>query len=166
MANITLQGKPLQTFSALPKIGSQAPDFTLTKSDFTDIKLKECLGKKTVLSLFPSIDTPTCAMAMRRFNEEASKIKNVLILCVSADLPFALKRFCAAEGITNVIPTSQFRHPEFGTRYGAVIKEGALAGLLSRAVVVFDEKSKVIYTQQVSELSAEPDYEAILKALQ
>ncbi len=165
MATITLKGKPLQTLGSLPKIGSQAPDFSLTKTDLSEIKLKDCFGKKLVLSIFPSVDTPTCALAMRHFNEAVEKLENVLVLCVSADLPFALSRFCGAEKLTKVIPTSVFRHHEFGAKYGVTIKEGALAGLLSRAVVVTDEKGKVIYTQQVAELADEPDYQAVLEHL-
>lgn len=165
MAVITLKGKELKTIGALPKIGSQAPDFTVTKTDLSEFKLKDCLGKKTVISMFPSIDTPTCSAAMLQFNEKAAALKHVNVLCVSADLPFALTRFCNAGSLTNIIPTSTFRHPEFGIKYGATIKEGALSGLLSRAIVIIDEKGKVIYTQQVPELSHEPDYAAILDAV-
>jgi thiol peroxidase len=165
MTTITLHEKPLETIGSLPPVGTQAPDFTLTKSDLSDIKLEDCMGKKTVISMFPSVDTPTCAIAMRHFNEAAEKLDNVLVLCVSADLPFALMRFCNADKLTKVIPTSIFRHPEFGITYGVTIKDGVLAGLLSRAVIVLDETGKVIYTEQVSDLANEPDYAAVLAAL-
>ncbi len=165
MALITFQGKPLKTVGELPKVGSRAPDFTLTKMDLAETHLKDFLGKKVILSIFPSIDTGTCAEAERRFNEKANQLQNTVILCISADLPFAQKRFCAAEGLTQIIPTSTFRHPEFGQTYGAAFVEGPLAGLLSRAIVVLDENNTVIYTQQVPELSKEPDYQAVLNAL-
>jgi thiol peroxidase len=165
MSVVTLKGKPIQTVGALPKLGSMAPDFTLTKTDLSELTLKQCLGKKTVLSIFPSLDTPTCANSVRHFNVEANKLPNVSVLCVSADLPFAQKRFCAAENLDKVIPVSTFRHPEFGVKYGVVVKEGPMTGLMSRAVVVLDEKGKVIYTQQVEELANEPNYEEVLSVL-
>jgi len=165
MAIITLQGKPQHTVGDLPKIGSAAPDFTLTKTDLSDVTLSGYLGKKILLSIFPSVDTGTCATVMRRFNEKCNNMDNVTVLCISADLPFAQKRFCAAENLANVIPVSTFRHPDFGKRYGVMLSEGPLAGLLSRAVVILDEKGKVVYTQLVPEISAEPDYEGALEAL-
>lgn len=164
MAEITLQGKPIHTVAALPKIGSQAPDFMLTKTDLSELNLKQCLGKKILFNIFPSVDTSTCAAAERRFNEMASQLKNIIVLCVSADLPFAQKRFCAADNLENIVPVSTFRHPDFGIKYGVCIKDGPLAGLLSRAVIITDEKGKVIYTQQVSEITSEPDYQAVLEA--
>lgn len=166
MATITLQGSPIQTIGILPAVGSQAPDFTVTKTDLSEIRLKNYLGKKIILNIFPSLDTPTCATAMLKFNEIASKNNNVLILCISVDLPFAQKRFCSAEHLENVQPVSVFRHPTFGKDYGVTITSGPLAGLLSRAVVVMDENGKIIYTQQVSELTNEPDYSAITTSLQ
>lgn len=166
MAEITFLGKPLKTVGSLPGMGDSTPAFTLTKSDLSEIKLSDFKGKKVVLSIFPSLDTPTCATAMHKFNEESQKLNNVAILCISADLPFAQKRFCATENVTNVIPASVFRHPEFGHDYGVTIADGPLAGLLSRAIIVLDEAGKVIYTQQVQELSDEPDYNAVLTALQ
>ncbi len=165
MATVTLQGKPQQTVGELPQIGNVAPGFTVTKSDMSDVKLTDFLGKKILLSIFPSVDTGVCATAVRRFNEQCNNMDNVAVLCISADLPFALKRFCAAENLTNVIAASVFRHQEFGKSYGVMLSDGPLAGLLSRAVVVLDEKGKVIYTQLVSEISAEPDYEGALQAL-
>lgn len=165
MATVTLQGKPQQTTGELPKIGSQAPDFTLTKLDLSETTLPDYLGKKLLLSIFPSVDTGTCATAMRRFNEQADKTPNVKILCISADLPFAQKRFCAAENLNNVMPVSSFRHADFGHKYGVGLSTGPLTGLLTRAVIILDEKGKVIYTQLVPEISAEPDYAAALAAL-
>lgn len=165
MATVTLQGKPLHTLGDLPKKGSLAPDFMLTKTDLSEIKLSELLGKKILLSIFPSVDTGTCATAMRHFNEQCNDMPNVTVLCVSADLPFAQKRFCGAENLKNVVPASAFRHPEFGKKYGVVLMDGPLAGLLSRAVVVLDEKGTVVYSQLVPEISAEPNYDAALGAL-
>lgn len=165
MSTITLQGQPLHTIGTLPEVGSKAPDFTLTKTDLSEISLKDCLGKKTVLSIFPSVDTPTCANAMRHFNETANNLHNTIVLCISADLPFAQKRFCGTEKLARVIPASVFRHPDFGNKFGVTISDGPLTGLLSRAVIVLDEHGKVVYTQQVAELAAEPDYRPILAAL-
>ncbi len=165
MATVTLQGKPQQTSGDLPKLGSHAPDFTLTKIDLSDVRLSDYAGRTLLLNIFPSVDTGTCAMAMRRFNEEASKMANVTVLCISADLPFAQKRFCAAENLTHVHPVSVFRHADFGKQYGVLLTTGPLTGLLSRAVVILDGKSNVIYTQLVPEISAEPDYAAALAML-
>lgn len=165
MATVTLQGKPQHTVGELPSVGSRAPDFTLTKTDLSEVSLADFLGKKILLSIFPSVDTGTCATAMRRFNEECNAMANVTVLCASVDLPFAQKRFCAAENLANVIPGSSFRHPEFGKAYGVTLSEGPLAGMMARAVVVIDEKGTVVYVQLVPEISAEPDYEKALDAL-
>jgi thiol peroxidase len=165
MATITLKGNPIHTIGNLPTTNSQAPDFTLTKIDLSDISLKDYSGKKIVLNIFPSLDTPTCATSVKRFNEEANNLNGTIVLCVSADLPFAQKRFCGAENLERVIPVSVFRSPDFGKQYGVTIIDGPLAGLLSRAVIIIDEKGKVIYTQQVAEIAEEPDYVAALKAL-
>ncbi len=166
MTEITLNGAPFSTLSELPPVNSQAPDFTVTKTDLSEIKLRNYLGKKIILNIFPSLDTSTCATAMTRFNEISQQFKDVLILCVSVDLPFAQKRFCAAEHLENVQPVSVFRHPSFGEDYGVTITEGPLAGLLSRAVVILDEHGRIVYTQQVKEITHEPDYQAIISALQ
>lgn len=166
MTLITLNGSPLHTIGTLPAVGTLAPDFTVTKTDLGEIKLKNYLGKKIILNLFPSLDTPTCANAMRQFNALADKFPDALILCVSVDLPFAQKRFCVAEHLNNVQCVSVFRHPSFGKDYGATIIDEPLNGLLSRAVIVLDERGKVIYTQQIKELSNEPDYSALMTALQ
>lgn len=165
MAEIMMRGTTIHTIGNLPAIGSQAVDFIVTKTDLSEIRLKNYLGKKIVLNIFPSLDTQTCATAMLKFNEIAKAMDNILILCISADLPFAQNRFCTAEHLQNVQPVSVFRHPAFGKDYGVTIIDGPLAGLLSRAVIVLDEQGKVIYTQQVKELSEEPDYNAITKAL-
>jgi thiol peroxidase len=165
MATVTLQGKPQHTLGDLPKVGTPAPDFTLTKTDLSEVNLSHFLGKKIILSIFPSVDTGTCATAARRFNEQCQAMKDVVVLCISADLPFAQKRFCATENLNSIVPVSTFRHSEFGKNYGIALTSGPLAGLLSRAVVILDEKGKVIYTQLVPEISAEPDYENALHAV-
>jgi len=165
MAIITLNGSPLHTVGTLPAVGTKAPDFTVTKMDLGEIKLKNYLGKKIILNVFPSLDTPTCANAMRHFNEIASQLPDVLILCVSVDLPFAQKRFCIAEHLNNVQPVSVFRHPSFGEDYGVTIIDEPLSGLLSRAVIILDEHGKILYSEQVRELSNEPDYKTMLSVL-
>jgi thioredoxin-dependent peroxiredoxin len=165
MARITHKGKPITTCGTLPAIGSKAQDFTLTKSDLSDVPLSSFTGKKIVLNIFPSIDTSVCAMSVRRFNAEAGKLDNTVVLCISADLPYAASRFCGAEGLRNVVTLSTFRHPEFGDDYGVRIVDGNMAGLMSRAIVVIDEKGSVIYTEQVPEIAQEPNYAAALKAI-
>jgi len=162
MAQITFQGNPLNTVGSLPAVGSPAPSFQLVNGELAEVELNQFRGAKVILNIFPSIDTPTCATSVRQFNQQSSEVGNCTILCVSADLPFAQGRFCGAEGLENVEPVSSFRS-SFGQDYGVAIAEGPLAGLLSRAVVVIDETGKVIYTQQVSELAEEPDYEAALQ---
>jgi thiol peroxidase len=165
MHTVTFNSEPVKLSGQLPAVGSLAPDFTVTKTDLSEIKLKNYLGKKIVLNIFPSLDTATCANAMRHFNEMARRSTDILILCISADLPFAQQRFCAAEHLNNVQPVSIFRHPSFGIDYGVLITNGALAGLLSRAVIVVDEKGMITYVEQVKELIQEPNYLAILEAL-
>lgn len=165
MATITLKGTNFHTVGNLPEIDTQAPDFTVTKTDLSEIHLKNYFGKHIILNIFPSLDTQTCASAMHTFNEIAKEHKNILILCISADLPFAQKRFCTAEHLENVQPVSVFRHPGFGKDYGVTINDGPLAGLLSRAVIMLDEHGKVIYSEQVKEITQEPDYTAISNIL-
>lgn len=162
MATITLKGNPIETVGTLPVVGSQAPDFTLVKTDLGSVSLKDFQGKTIILNIFPSIDTGVCAASTRRFNSEASSRPNAVVICVSADLPFAHKRFCEAEGLQNVVPTSVFRAPEFGKNYGQTIATGPLAGLLARAVVVIGPDGKVKYGEQVPEIGQEPDYQAAL----
>lgn len=165
MGHITLRGNPVDTIGDLPAPGTKAPPFTLVKTDLTEVSLREFAGKRVVLNIFPSVDTPTCAMSVRTFNQEAGALRNTVVLCVSADLPFAMSRFCGAEGLENVVSGSMFRAPEFGRDYGVLITSGPLAGLLSRAVVVIDEGGRVIYNQQVPEIADEPDYQGALNAL-
>ncbi len=165
MATITLKGNPIETIGNLPAVGNAAPAFSLVKSDLSEASLSDYAGSRLVLNIFPSIDTPTCATSVRKFNEKASAMANTKVLCVSADLPFAFGRFCGAEGINNVDTASVFRSANFGKDYGLTITTGPLSGLLSRAVVVVDESGKVLHTEQVSEIADEPDYEAALAVL-
>lgn len=165
MAEITLKGNSLHTVGELPKVGSQAPDFKLTQSDLADVSLANFSGKKKVLNIFPSLDTDVCAASVRRFNDEAQKLDNTVVLCISLDLPFAHKRFCSTEGLDNVISLSELRERGFGESYGVRIADGPLAGLMSRAVVILDENNKVVYTEQVPEIVQEPNYEEALKAI-
>lgn len=166
MARITLRGNPLDTFSDLPPIGAAAPEFTLAGPDLADRTLAECLGSTVVLNIFPSLDTPVCAMSVRRFNADAGSLPGVRVLCISADLPFAHGRFCELEGLKNVTGLSVFRSPGFGRDYGVLITSGPLRGLLSRAVVIVDPSGRVAYTEQVPEIGEEPDYAAALASLE
>ena len=165
MAQVTLKGNPVQTVGNLPAVGEAAPGFTLVDKDLKEISLQDYAGQKVVLNIFPSIDTPTCAMSVRRFNAEIGKHGNAVAVCASMDLPFAHGRFCGAEGLEKVVSASAFRHPEFGNHYGVRITDGPLKGLFVRAVVVVDENGKVVYHQLVPELDDEPDYDAALQAL-
>jgi len=165
MATITLQGTPVETIGSLPAVGKHAPAFTLVKTDLSDADSQKFAGKNIILNIFLSLDTSVCAASVRRFNKEASESPNTVVLCISADLPFAHKRFCEAEGLIDVIPLSVFRSPEFGRDYGVTFVSGPLSGLLSRAVVIIDRSGKVAYTEQVPEISQEPDYDKALLAL-
>ena len=165
MAQITLKGNPINTSGNLPVAGTKAPDAVVVGSDLAAIKLSDLRGKKVVLSTFLSLDTSTCAAGVRRFNEEASKRDNVVVLCVSMDLPFAAGRFCTAEGLENVKTGSDFRDGNFGKAFGLRLVDGPLAGLLARSVILLDEEGKVIYTELVPEVSEEPNYEAALTLL-
>ena len=165
MAQITLKGNPIQTIGELPAVGAKAPSFILTGTDLSDANLGDFAGKTVVLNIFPSIDTAVCAASVRRFNAEASCLDNTVVLCISADLPFAHGRFCEVEGLEDVVPLSSFRAPEFGQEYGLAITTGPLQGLLSRAIVIVDPSGQVAYTEQVPEITQEPDYEAALRAL-
>lgn len=164
MATVTLKGNPFNTNGNLPATGSQAPQFKLVKTDLSEITSDELKGKRVVLNIFPSVDTPTCATSVRTFNAEASKLDNTIVICASQDLPFALARFCGAEGLDKVIPASAFRS-DFAADYGVKLVEGPLAGLTSRAVVVLDTDGKVLHTELVGEVANEPNYEAALKSL-
>jgi len=166
MAKITLKGNPVNTIGELPAVGSQAPDFKLTATDLSIKSLADFKGSKLVLNIFPSLDTPTCAASVRRFNELATGLNNTKVLAISKDLPFAHARFCTSEGIENVVNLSGFKcSSSFGKDYGVEIVDGPLAELFSRAVVVVDENGKVIYTQQVPEIVDEPNYDEVLEAL-
>jgi len=165
MATITFKGNPVKTKGNLPAVGSHAPDFTLTKTDLSPVTLNEFKGKKVILNIFVSIDTAVCQASTRKFNEYVSKMDGTRALCISKDLPFAHNRFCAAEGLKNVVPASEFNSTAFGDSYGVTIAEGPLSGLFSRAVVVVDENGKVAYTEQVPEITQEPNYEKAVAAL-
>jgi thioredoxin-dependent peroxiredoxin len=165
MAKIAFKGNEVNTSGILPEVGSVAPDFTVVKTDLSELTLSSLKGQKVVLNIFPSIDTGVCAASTRRFNEAASSLENTTVLCISVDLPFALSRFCGAEGLENVVPASAFRTHDFYNGYGVSIVDSALKGLLSRAVIVVDETGKVAYTEQVEEITNEPNYEAALAAL-
>jgi thioredoxin-dependent peroxiredoxin len=164
MATITLKGSPTRTVGHLPTLGLKAPDFRLTRGDLTDTSLVDFAGKVKILNIVPSLDTSTCALSAKRFNQEIKKLDGVVVLNVSRDLPFAQARFCKAEGVDAVVPLSALRDLSFGEAYGATITDGPMAGLLSRAVVVVDADDSVVYTQQVAEIASEPDYEAALAA--
>ena len=165
MAEITLQGNSIQTIGELPKVGEVAKSFELVKNDLSKVTLNDYAGKNVVLNIFPSLDTGTCAASVRRFNKEATKLDNTVVLCISRDLPFAQSRFCGAEGIENVETLSDFATGKFGKDYNLEISTGPLANLNSRAVIVLDTNGKVVYTEQVPEIVDEPNYEAALKAL-
>ena len=165
MAQVALKGTPVKTSGELPAVGQGSPDFTLTRMDLSELSLSELKGKRVVLNIFPSLDTATCATSVRTFNQRANELPGTVILCISADLPFAQKRFCGAEGLEQVVPLSDFRNKAFGGAFGVTILDGALRGLLTRAVVVLDEGGRVIYTELVPEITQEPDYSAALKAL-
>ena len=165
MASITLKGNPIHTSGNLVNKGEKALDFKLTANDLSTITLADFSGKKIILNIFPSLDTGTCAASVRNFNKEAANLKNTVILCISRDLPFAQARFCGAEGIDNVITLSDFRTGQFGKTYGLEILDGPIAGLLSRVIMVLNEDKEVIYTEQVPEISNEPNYANALKAI-
>lgn len=164
MATTKLGGNPVNTSGSLPSNNAPVPAFTLVKDDLSEVTNADLKGKRVVLNIFPSVDTPTCAKSVRKFNELASQMNNTVVLCVSADLPFAQKRFCGAEGITNVQNASSFR-TDFGKTFGVTIVDGALKGLLARAIVVVDESGKVTHTELVDEIAHEPNYDAALAAL-
>jgi len=164
MAQITFRGNPIQTAGSLPETGSTAPDFSVVREDLSTVSLSDFKGKKVILNIFPSLDTAVCAASVRRFNAEASKLQNSVVLCISKDLPFAQKRFCAAEGLDNVITGSEYRDTSFSGAYGVIMTDGPLQGLLSRAVVVINEEGRISYTEQVPEITQEPDYDKALAA--
>jgi thiol peroxidase len=165
MSQVTFKGQPIRIDGKFPVVGSSAPAFALVAGDLSDATLSTFDGKRKVLNIFPSVDTPTCASSVRRFNESASKLDNTAVLCISADLPFAQARFCGAEGLDKVTNLSLMRGHQFLNDYGVAIAEGPLAGLAARAVVVLDEHDKVVHAELVSEIGNEPNYDAALKAL-
>lgn len=165
METVYFKEIPCHIYGMLPAAGSKAPEFHLTGADLSDISLDQFKGRRVVLNIFPSLDTDVCARSVRRFNEEAAKLDNVTVVCVSMDLPFAMGRFCTIEGIENVTAASGFRSPMFGKNYGVDFVDGPLKGLYARAVVVIDETGTVIYRELVEQVTNEPDYAAALSVL-
>ncbi|MGR9115501.1 MAG: thiol peroxidase [Gammaproteobacteria bacterium] len=165
MATIKFQGKPIHTSGELPAIGSHAPDFRLVNGKLAEVTLGTYSGAKRLLNIVPSLDTPTCAASARKFNQKAANLENCVVLVISADLPFAQARFCQIEGIKNIVPLSTFRS-DFAQDYGVELTDSVLVGLTARAIVVIDEKDRVVYTELVEELVDEPDYESALAAMQ
>jgi thiol peroxidase len=165
MAKVTLGGTPVETVGNLPKVGIQAPKFKLTGTDLEDKTIEDFKGHRLVLNIFPSVDTGTCAQSIRTFNKKASELNNTKVLCISKDLPFAMARFCGAEGIENVVSLSDYKTGNFGKDYGLTFKSGAFETLLSRCIVVIDTDGKILHTEQVSEIADEPNYENALNSL-
>ncbi|MBD3689011.1 thiol peroxidase [Nanchangia anserum] len=164
MSEITFTGNPVHTCGTLPALGSDLPSATLVDTELAEVSLADFRGRRLVLNIFPSVDTDVCAASVRHFNEAAAALENTTVLCISKDLPFALARFCGAEGIENVRATSAFRS-DIGESLGVTMQDGPLAGLLSRCVIVADAEGRIVYTQQVEEITEEPDYDAALAAL-
>jgi thiol peroxidase len=165
MATVTLGGNPFTVAGQLPKVGEMAPDFTLTTKDLSEVTLAAFAGKRKVLNIVPSLDTPTCATSTRKFNEKANSMGNAVVLVIAADLPFAMSRFCGAEGLENVVTLSTFRNHDFHYRYGVDMVDGPLRGLTARAVVVLDENNRVLHAELVPEIKNEPNYDEALAAL-
>jgi thioredoxin-dependent peroxiredoxin len=165
MATVTLKGNPVRVGGNFPKPGDSVPDFSLTAGDLSDVTLATYAGKRKVLNIVPSLDTPTCAKSTRVFNEKASAMKNTVVLVIAADLPFAMSRFCGAEGLKNVVTLSTFRSKDFHDKYGVDIADGPLRGLTARGVVVLDENNKVKHAELVPEIAQEPNYDAALAVL-
>ena len=165
MAEITLQGNKINTYGDVPKVCSAAPDFVLVDSDLNDISLSNYDGKNIILNIIPSLDTPVCQKSTKIFNEKASSLSDVVVLAVSADLPFAMKRFCSAESIESVKPMSMMRSRNFAKDYGVLLVDGPLSGITARAVVVIDKDKKIIHSELVQEIANEPNYEAALNSL-
>ena len=165
MATVTLQGDPIHTNGDLPAVGSQAPDFRLVTKDLVDMNLGDFSGKKKLLNIVPSLDTPVCAISTKRFNDFAKDRRDVAVLIISADLPFASDRFCSTEGVENVVTLAMMRSRNFAKDYGVLIEDGPLAGITARAVVILDDNDKVTYTQLVPEIADEPDYDKALAAV-
>jgi thiol peroxidase len=164
MATVTLKGNPIHTNGELPRKGAQAPDFKLTGTDLKDVGLADFKGKKKIMNIVPSLDTAVCATSTRKFNETGGKLPNTVVLVISADLPFAMKRFCTTEGLENVVSLSMIRGKSFAKTYGVLLEDGPMAGVTARAVVVLDENDKVVHTELVPEIGQEPNYDAALAA--
>jgi len=164
MAQVTLKGNPIHTSAELPALGAKAPEFKLTGADLKDVSLADYQGKRKILNIVPSLDTAVCATSTRKFNETAGKLPNTVVLVISADLPFAAKRFCTTEGLQNVVTLSLMRDKAFAKDYGVLLQDGPLAGICARAVVVLDENDKVVHRQLVPEIGQEPDYDGALAA--
>jgi len=165
METVSFKGTPCHTSGNLPKVGDSAPAFTLVTPALADVRNADYAGKRVVLNVFPSLDTPVCAASVRRFNQEASSLADTVVLCVSMDLPFASGRFCEAEGLKNVVPASAFRSQDFAAGYGLTLVDGPLAGLLARAVIVIGKDGKVEYADLVEEIAEEPKYDEALRVL-
>ncbi|WP_312225091.1 thiol peroxidase [Stutzerimonas nitrititolerans] len=165
MTEVTLKGSPIEIAGDFPQAGQQAKPFRLVGTDLSDVELASFVGKRKVLNIFPSVDTPTCATSVRKFNAQANELANTVVVCISADLPFAQARFCGAEGLANVINLSTMRGSQFLRDYGVAITSGPLAGLAARAVVVIDEQDKVLHSELVAEIGNEPDYESAIASL-
>lgn len=165
MATVSLKGNAINTKGELPEIGSQAPDFELAAADLSNKKLSDYKGTRVIMNIFHSIDTGTCAASVRQFNKEASELENTKVLCISKDLPFAMSRFCGAEGIDNVEILSDFRDGNFGENYNLTYIDGPIRGLLSRSIIVLDENGKILHTEQVQEVVEEPNYKGALEVL-
>jgi len=165
MATITLKGNPFRTAGSLPVVGTQAPDFRLVNANLEDVSLASWAGRRKILTINPSLDTPVCATAARTFNQKAAALRDTVVLVVTADLPFAQKRFCTAEGLEHVVPLSMMRSRAFAKDYGVLIEDGPLAGITARAIVVLDQTDRVLHAQLVPEIAHEPDYDAALAAL-
>ena len=165
MAKVVLKGNPINTIGELPKAGSKAPDFKLTNSDLQDKSLADFKGKKKILNIVHSLDTGTCATSAKKFNEAAAKLNNAVVITISADLPFAQSRFCGAENLKNIVTLSMMRDKNFAKDYGVLVLDGPIAGICARSIVVLDENDKVLYTEQVHEVTGEPNYEKALAAV-
>jgi thiol peroxidase len=165
MATINFKGNPIQTYGDFPALGDQAPNFKLVKGDLSEVCLSDLKGKKVIFNIFPSVDTAVCALQLKTFSQKAAELEDVVLLFASMDLPFALNRFCAAEGIKNAITASDFRHRSLVDHYGVKMVEGPLSGLYARATLVLDQNHKVVYSELVSDVVNEPNYEKAMAAL-
>ncbi len=165
MAAITLQGNPIHTNADLPAVGEQAPDFKLVGKDLNDVSLEHFVGKKKIISIVPSLDTPVCAVSTKKFADLAAARNDVVVLIVSADLPFAMTRFCSSEGVAGVVTLAMMRNKDFAHDYGVLIEDGPLAGITARAVLALSSDNQVLHAELVSEIANEPDYDAVLAAL-